>query len=147
MSTITAPRAAMLAPLRDWLRDQSAVATLCGTDAGLNEPSIYAGGIGSGAVLPAIVITKVGLVGGPAVTEQTLVQFDCWAAKGNGAAAEELAAALKTALEQVTPGTQLASSTVRLLGAAIEAEAALPDPDDGTPRHVVTALVTTKVVS
>lgn len=147
MSTITATRAAVLAPLRDWLRDQATVATLCGTDVGLAEPSIYAGGLGSGHVLPAVVLTKVGLTGLPSVTEQTLVQFDCWAAKGNAATAETLAAALKTALEQVTPGTQLGTSTVRLLGATIEAEAALPDPDDGTPRHVVTALVTTKVVA
>jgi hypothetical protein len=45
------------------------------------------------------------------------------------------------------PGTPLGDSNVRLLGASIEAEAALPDPDDGDPRYVVTALVTTKVVA
>jgi hypothetical protein len=72
---------------------------------------------------------------------------NCWAAKGNAADAEELAAAVKTALEQVTPGAQLGTSSVRLLGASIEGEVALPDPDDGTPRYVVTALVTTKVVA
>ena len=148
MSTITATRAAVLGPLRDWLRTVTAVATLTGTDATLAKESIYAGGLGSGHVMPAVVLTKVGMSSVPGVTESHLIQADCWASKAQGEAqAEALAAAVKTAFEQVTPGTQLGSSTVRLLGASIEAEVALPDPDDGTHRYVVTALVTTKVVA
>jgi hypothetical protein len=123
------------------------VANLCGTDAGLTKPSIYAGGIGSGAVFPAVVLTKIGVTVDNTVTEQTLVQWDCWATKAQGeAAVEALSAAVKNALLQVVPGTQLGSSTVRLMGASIEAEAALPD-EDGTPRYVGTALVITKVVT
>lgn len=147
MSTVAGPRAAVVGPLRDWLRTVTGVTALTGTDATIGQESIYAAGLGSGHTFPAVVITKVGLTPDGTTTEQTLVQFDCWAARGNAAAAEALAAAVKTALEQVTPGTQLGSSTVRLMGANIEAEVALPDPDDGTPRYVVTALATTKVVT
>jgi hypothetical protein len=147
MSTVTAPRAAVLGPVRDWLRDTTAVATLCGTDTTLTEPSIYAGGLATSAVLPAVVLTKVGLGADGTTTENHLVQFDCWASKADGAAdAEALAAAVKTALESAT-GVALGASSVRLLGAQIEAEVALPDPDDGTPRYVVTATLTTTVVS
>lgn len=135
MSTVTAPRAAVLGPLRDWLR------TTGTTAAG----RVYAHGLPQSPTFPCVGLTKVGLTTGGA-TEQTLVQADCWAARGQGAAAETLAAEVKTALEQVVPGTQLGSSAVRLMGASIEAEAALPDPDDGTARYVVTATVTTKVV-
>ena len=147
MSTITATRAAVTGPLRDWLRSQYDITSLCGTDPVLNEPSIYAGGLAGGAVLPAVVVTKVGLNSGATTTETHLLQFDCWADRGQAANAETLAAAVKTALESATPGTVLGTSFVRLLGAAIEAEAALPDPDDGTPRYVVTASVTTTVVA
>lgn len=147
MSTITAPRAAVTGPLRDWLRDQTAVASLCGTDPVLSEPSIYAGGLASGHVLPAVVVTKVGLGSDATATETHLIQLDCWADRGQAATAEALAAAVKTTLESVTPGAPLGNSSVRLLGAVIEAEVALPDPDDGTPRFVVTASLTTTVVS
>lgn len=135
MSTITAPRAAVLAPLRDWMRGQS-------TSAGSR---VYAHGLPAEPAFPAVSLTKVGLTSG-GVLEHTLIQADCWAAKGQAAAAEALAAEVKTALEQAVPGSQLGSSTVRLMGASIEAEAALPDPTDGTPRYVVTALVMTKVI-
>jgi hypothetical protein len=146
MTTITAPRAAVTGPLRDWLRDQTAVASLCGTDPVLNEPSIYAGGLAHDAVLPAVAVTKVGLGAAATTTEDHLIQFDCWAPRGQAANAETLAAAVKTTLEAVVR-TPLGNSTVRLLGATIEAEAALPDPDDGTPRYVVTATLTTTVES
>ena len=145
MSTVTATRAAVTGPLRDWLRDQTSVSSLCGTDPVLNEPSIYAGGLAANAVLPAVVVSKVGLGTGATSTESHLVQLDCWADRGQAANAEALAAAVKTALESAV-NQLLGTSTVRLLGAAIEAEAALPDPDDGTPRFVVTASVTTTVV-
>lgn len=145
MSTVTATRAAVTGPLRDWLRDQTTVSTLCGTDPVLNEPSIYAGGLAANAVLPAVVVSKVGLATGATSTESHLVQLDCWADRGQAANAETLAAAVKTALESAV-NQLLGTSTVRLLGATIEAEAALPDPDDGTPRFVVTASVTTTVV-
>lgn len=137
MSTIAAPRAAMLAPLRDWLRTTSTAA----------GSRVYAHGLPDNPTFPCVALYKIGRNTDGTVTEQTMVQADCWAAKGQGAAAEVLAAEVKTALEQVVPGTQLGTSTVRLLGASIEAEVALPDPDDGTPRYVVTALVMTKVVA
>jgi hypothetical protein len=144
MSTVAAPRAAVLGPLRDWLRDVTAVASLCGTDTNLAEPSIYAGGLASGATFPAVVVTKVGLSPDGTSSERHLIQLDCWADAARDA--EELAAEVKTALEQVVPGTQLGSSDVRLWGATIEAEVALPDPDDGTARFVITANATTTVV-
>lgn len=135
MSTVAAPRAAVLAPLRDWMRDED-------TDAGAR---VYAHGLPATPTFPAVSLTKVGLTSDGTVTEQTLIQADCWAARGQAAAAETLAAQVKTALEQVVPSTQLGDSTVYLMGAQIEGEVALPDVD-GTPRYVVTALVTTKVV-
>lgn len=138
MSTVAAPRAAVLGPLRDWLRGQT-------TDAGAR---VYAHGLPQHPTFPAVQITKVGLAADGTTTERTLIQLDCWTSVEQGAAdAETLAAQIKTCLEQATPGTQLGTSNVRLLGAQIEAEAALPDPTDGTPRHVVTALVTTLVVA
>lgn len=136
MSTIAAPRAAVLAPLRDWMRDE-------GTDAGAR---IYAHGLPAEPTFPAVSLTKVGLTADGTVTERTLIQADCWAARGQAAAAETLAAQVKTALEQVTPGTQLGDSDVYLMRAQIEGEVALPDVD-GTPRYVVTALVVTKVTA
>lgn len=136
MSTIAAPRAAVLAPLRDWMRTKS-------TDAGAR---IYAHGLPAEPTFPAVSLTKVGLTADGTVTERTLIQADCWAARGQAAAAETLAAQVKTCLEQVTPGTQLGDSTVYLMRAQIEGEVALPDVD-GTPRYVVTALVVTKVTA
>lgn len=136
MSTIAAPRAAVLAPLRDWLRTK-------GTDAGAR---VYAHGLPAEPTFPAVSLTKVGLTADGTVTERTLIQADCWAARGQAAAAETLAAQVKTALEQVTPGTQLGDSDVYLMRAQIEGEVALPDVD-GTPRYVVTALVVTKVTA
>ena len=145
MSTVAAPRAAAVGPVRDWLRATTSVASLCGTDDGLSQPSVYAHNLGSGAEMPAVVVTKVGLSPDGTVTERHLLQFDCWASKAQGAGeAEALAAAVKTALETDLPAT---SDGVRLWGASIEAEVALPDPDDGQPRYVVTALVTTSVVA
>jgi hypothetical protein len=108
---------------------------------------VYAHGLPQSPTFPCVSFTKVGMVPDGTVTEQTLIQADCFAAKGQAAAAEQLAAEIKQALEQVTPGTQLGSSTVRIMGATIEGEVALPDPDDGTPRYVVTAIVATKVAA
>jgi hypothetical protein len=127
----------MLAPLRDWLRTQG---TLAGS-------RVWAHGLPADAALPSVVVTKVGLVTDNTVTEQTMVQVDCWAAKGDARIAEQLAAEVKNALLQAVPSTQLGSSTVRLMGASIEGEVALHDADDGTARYSVTAIVTTKVVA
>lgn len=137
MSTVAAPRAAVVAPLRDWLRDED-------TAAGAR---VWAHGLPASPTFPAVALYKVGLTPDGTTTEQTLIQADCWADRGQAADAEALAAEVKTAFEQVVPGTQLGTSTVRILGASIEGEVALPDPDDGTPRYSVTALVTTKVVT
>lgn len=137
MSTVAAPRAAVLAPLRDWLRTKS-------TAAGAR---VYAHGLPAEPTLPAVSLTKVGTSADGTVTERTLIQADCWAARGQAAAAEALAAQVKTAFEQVVPGTQCGTSTVYLMGAQIEGEVALPDPDDATPRYSVTILVVTKVTA
>jgi hypothetical protein len=108
---------------------------------------VYAHGLPQSPTFPCVSLTKVGLTPDGTVTEQTMIQADCFAARGQAADAEELAAEVKNAFEQVVPGTQLGSSTVRLMGARIEGEVALPDPDDGTPRYVVTAIAATKVVA
>lgn len=136
MSTVAAERAAVLAPLRDWLRTEDTVA----------GARVYAHGLPQAATLPAVVLTKIGLTPDGTATEQTMVQADCWANKGEAGVAEHLAAEIKTLLE-TSPPEQLPDSTVRFLGARIESEVSLPDPDDGTPRHVVTAIVTTLVVA
>jgi hypothetical protein len=108
---------------------------------------VYAHGLPQSPTFPAVSLSKVGLTPDGTVTEQTLIQADCWAARGQASDAEELAAEVKNALEQAVPGTLLGSSTVRIMGARIEGEVALPDPDDGTPRYVVTATVATKVAA
>jgi len=132
MSTIAAPRAAILGPLRDWLRAQSLTV----------GQRIYAHRLARDATLPAVSLTKIGLSPDGTTTERALVQFDCWAT--NDAEAEALAAEVKTTLETAAPFT---SDGVRFHGAQIEAEVALPDPDDGDPRYVVTALVVTSVTA
>lgn len=137
MSTISGPRAAVLGPLRDWLRDEALSV----------GPRVYAHGLPQDASFPAVSATIVGLNVDNTVTSQTLVQFDCWADRGRGAQAEELAADIQNTLLQAVPGTQLGTSTVRLMDASIEGLAPLHDEDDGAARYVVTALVTTKVVT
>ncbi len=136
MSTVAAPRAAVLAPLRDWLRTTS---TAAGT-------RVYAHGLPASPTHPPVSHTKVGTSADGTVTERTHIQADWWAARGQAAAAEALAAQVKTAFEQAVPGTQMGASTVYLMGAQIEGEIALPDPDDATPRYVVSVLAVTKVV-
>lgn len=132
MSTVAAPRVAVLGPLRDWLRTQSLSV----------GARVYAHRLARDATLPAVTLTKIGLTPDGTTTEQALVQFDCWAT--SDLQAEELAAELKTCLEQAGPVT---SGGVRFHGTQIEAEVALPDPDDGTPRYVVAALVVTSVTA
>ena len=74
MSTIAGPRAAVLAPLRDWAR------TL-GTAAGSR---VYAHGLPQAPTFPCVSLTKVGLVPDGTVTEQTLIQADCFAGERPG---------------------------------------------------------------
>jgi hypothetical protein len=134
MSTVAGLRMPVLAGFRDWLRTLS---TTAGT-------RVYAHGLPASPTFPAVVLTKVGLVTDGTVTEQTMIQADCWADRGKANDAEILAAEVKNALEQVTPGTQ--AGLVQILGATIEGEVALHDADDATARYAVTAIITTKVV-
>jgi hypothetical protein len=134
MSTVAGLRMPILAGLRDWMRTT-------GTTAGAR---VYAHGLPASPTFPAVVLTKVGLVTDGTVTEQTMIQADCWAVRGKAADAELLAAEVKNVLEQATPGTQ--AGLVKLMGATIEGEVALHDADDATARYAVTAIITTKVV-
>lgn len=147
MSTVDAPRAAVLSPYRDWLRT-TATGLLCGLDTGLTPDAraVYAGGLPPQAPTPNIVLTKIGLSVGGGAVQTTLVQFDVRADKGAADACEQVAASLRTTLEQAVPNTALGASSVRHKGAVIEGEVALPEPGDGAPRFIVTASLTTTVV-
>lgn len=143
MSPVDAPaRLAFTGPYRDWLRTLTAVTSLLAD--GAPSHGVYASAVlPKTAALPAICVQVVG----PAATSNhldgRLVQHDIWAA--DAVDCDEIEAALRTALEQALPGTPLGDDGLRLMGADAPAGISLPDPDDGTNRHVVTATVTTRV--
>lgn len=91
----TVLRAPVTTPLRDWLRATSPVAGWFGLDATLGVPSIYAmlaaGGIPpASAVLPALLLAKVGGGDDETAFDFPMVQFDIW---GTSAAQVETIAA------------------------------------------------------
>jgi len=143
MSPVDAPaRLPVTAPLRDWLRTVTAVTDLLADDAPTH--GVYAASVlPKTADLPAIALHVVG----PGVASNHLdahqYQFDVWVADETDV--EEIEAALRTALERALPGTPLGDAGLRLMGAEAPPGVSVPDPDDGTNRHVVTATVFTRV--
>lgn len=145
----TVLRAPVTSALRDWLRDQTAVTALLGTDDGLAQPAVYAmhaaGSVPpSSAVLPALMVARVGGGDDGVAHDYPLVQFDIWGAKGSGHTVETVAAALVALLLNTRPGTVLTPG-LHFMGAVIESSFGSPYEGDG-PRFIVTASITTRAV-
>lgn len=150
MTDLAATFAPVTQPLRDWLREQSGITALVGTDADSHK-MVYAGGRPSSIADDAtciVLYTAGGLDGGTAL-DRPFVRFNCWAS--TMPAAEALAYALRNVLTRALPRTALglaaAPSSVRLMGATADAPIWMPDPDGDRPRYVVTATLTVKAVS
>ena len=146
MVTTTPTRVPVTTPLRDLLRTATSITTLLGDGA----TGIYAGdNLPKDATLPAINMRRVSPGGEFEQLDQTLIRFDIWA--DNPGDVEAVEAALRTYLEALAskPLTPPTGATHRAVVLGVQAPPGipLPDPDDGTPRAVVTATVTTKAVT
>lgn len=139
-------------PLRDWLREQ--FASTVGTDANGTE-MVYVGGLPDAAYAngalrgTAVTLYTAGGTSGGTALDRPFVRFNVWAQ--SAATAEAAAYALRALLDRTLPGTALglaaAPSTVRLIGADTPAPIWAPDPDDQTPRFVVTSTITVQAVA
>lgn len=134
--------APVVGPLRDWLRTQTAVTTLTGTD-GATE-GIYANGAGEGAPTTFLVMRQVGRGTESTAINQHLVQFDCWAP--TRPAAEALSLAVENTLRNALPSTQLTGGP-RFSFVETVSDLWAPDPGDDTPRQVLTVLLAATAVS
>lgn len=98
---------------------------------------------------PCITIARVGggdTPGSDAPVDNALISFECWGeidAQGRGKWRELTAVvnALRSALEDIRGRTTLASG-VDAFGVQVAGVVRAPDPDNGRPRYVVTAEVT-----
>lgn len=119
-----------LTALRDWLRTLD-VAGQVGT-------RVYAGGLKSGAAMPAITCHRVPGGGIDTPTESVALQFDCDA--DDAPTAAQVAAALQTIL--VTTGRVHLSASLDLLGFDEATVTSYPTQDPEAPdayRNIVTA--------
>lgn len=135
--------APVMAPLRDWLREEFTASVGVDTN---GTVQVYAGGIPDAVDLdsgPAVELaTAGGLDGGPVHT-RPFVRFTIHAAGAYDA--ETAAWALKALLDHAR-GAALGDSDVRLAGADTEPPIWAPDPDSRTPRFVVTTTLTVQAV-
>ena len=98
---------------------------------------------------PLVVLTRVGGgdEAGDAAVDQATLQLDCWgsidAASGYGkkSTATALKNSVRSALNSLANGADL-TAAVRCLGASVESDVWVPDPDDDRPRYVLTATIT-----
>ena len=146
MVTTTPVRVPVTTPLRDLLRAATSITVLLGDGTG----GIYAGdNLPKDATLPAINMRRVSPGGDFEQLDQTLFRFDIWATAP--ASVEAVEVALRTYLEALAskPLTPLTGASHRavVLGVTAPPGVPVPDPDDSTPRVVVTANVTTKAVA
>jgi hypothetical protein len=97
---------------------------------------------------PLISITRVG--GGQDSSEApldlALIQFDVWGSVGGRVACWGYTAQLRTALDAINGATLLQGQTVAY-GADVMSVAFFPDPANDRPRYVVTAQVTSLVLT
>lgn len=137
------------APLRDWLREQTALAADLGTDSN-GTVQVYAGGLPDAADLtdgPAVVLYTAGGLDGGTALDRPFCRFNVWA--DTAPAAEQAAYTLRSVLEHAAGaalGPSATPSAVRLAGADTAAPLWAPDPDTNRPRFVVTSTLTVQAV-
>ena len=137
------------APLRDWLREQSALASLLGTDTN-GTVQVYAGGFPPAVDLtdgPAVALYTAGGLDGGTALDRPFARFNVEATSAE--AAEDVAYALRSVLEHAAGaalGPVADPSDVRLVGADTAPPLWAPDPDTNQPRFVVTATLTVQAV-
>ena len=140
--------APVTAPLRDWLRE--AMAAHVGTDTN-GTPQVYAGGFPAAVDLtdgPAVALYTAGGLDGGTALDRPFARFSVVATSAE--AAEACAYTLRSVLDHargVALGPAADPSEVRLAGADTAAPLWAPDPDDNSPRFVVTATLTVQAVS
>lgn len=137
------------APLRDWLRERTALTALLGTDTNGTE-QVYAGGLPDAANLtsgPAVVLYTAGGLDGGTGLDRPFARFNIWAEEAPDA--EAVAYKLRHVLSQAAGaalGPAASPSSVRLVGADTAAPLWAPDPDTNRPRFVVTSTLTVQAV-
>lgn len=141
--------APVMAPLRDWLREQDDLVALCGTDTN-GTAQVYAGGLPDAADLtngPAVVLYTAGGLDGGTLLDRPFVRFNVWAETAPDA--EQVAYTLRSVLDHAAGaalGPAADPSDVRLAGADTAAPLWAPDPDTNRPRFVVTTTLTVQAV-
>ena len=138
--------APLTAPLRDWLRENAEIAAAVDTDTN-GTVQVYAGGVPDAASGTSISIYTAGGLDGGALHDRPFARFNVWAT--SAAVAEQVAYTLRSVLEHAAGaalGPAADPSDVRLVGADTAAPLWAPDPDDNTPRFVVTATLTVQAV-
>lgn len=126
-------------PLRDTLRGYAPITRIA-------AQRVFVGKGSRRLNQPWLQIRRVG--GGPDLTyDEPVVQFNCYAPEHGEANAEALAAAVVTWLLNTPPHTRLADG-LEYMGADEDAITTqdLPDPEDDTPRYVVTAPLSLRIV-
>lgn len=121
------------AAMKAFLKADAGVAALVGTRVFFGSPK-------QGATLPCIVLTRIGGGddGSEAAIDQAVLNFSCW-----GRSKEEafdVANAVRKAQRSIRRRTL--ASGVDLHGAIVDTVLWSPDPQDDTPRYIVTTRVT-----
>lgn len=138
------------APLRDWLREQTALTAVLGTDTN-GTAQVYAGGLPDAVDLtsgPAVVLYAAGGLDGGTGLDRPFCRFNVWAAEAPDA--EAAAYKLRSVLDHARGaalGPAADPSAVRLVGADTAPPIWAPDPDTNRPRFVVTSTLTVQAVS
>ena len=154
-------------PLRDWLREQPAIVAAVATDtSGL--PAVYAGGRPANVrdVDTVIACYAAGGTSGGTGLDRPFMRFDVWAKSAE--TAEQVAHTLRSVLDHAAGAVLAAAADVtvergdvryarsrngepdtppRLVGADTAPPIWAPDPDDNSPRFVVTTTLTVQAVS
>ena len=131
--------------LRTWLRGNATVNALVGQRVFFGVPKQA-----TEQSFPLLTVARVG--GGGDASDASLdaatIQIDCWGSidkvsgYGKKSVATELAAAVRTALDDLANSGLLAAS-VQCLGAEVVSSLWAPDPDDDRPRYSLTVNVWT----
>ena len=142
--------APVTAPLRDWLREQTDLVAVVGTDTN-GTVQVYAGGFPDAVDLtsgPAVALSTAGGLDGGTALDRPFVRFTVEAETAT--AAEAAAFTLRQVLDHAAGealGLSATPSGVRLVGADTAPPLWIPDPDTNRPRFVVTTTLTVQAVS
>jgi hypothetical protein len=130
--------------LRTWLKSLASVTALVGTRVFNDVPK----GAKESKTFPCITLKRIGGAddSGEAPMDNALVQIDCWGSIDHDGLGHPIKAtsdvirrtirAELKAMDQTTLAPGVAG-----LGASVTSDIYIPDPTDGRPRHIVTALV------